>query len=63
VEGYLRANLGVACHGRYVVFQLAEVAVPRPLFAEILRRIERLRPAAAVLSMRIESDERRQPDR
>jgi hypothetical protein len=31
-------------HGRFVVFQLAEVAVPRALFAEILRRIERLRP-------------------
>jgi hypothetical protein len=31
-------------HGRYVVFQLAEVAVPRTLFAEILRRIDRLRP-------------------
>jgi hypothetical protein len=31
-------------HGRYVVFQLAEVAVPRALFAEILRRIDRLRP-------------------
>jgi hypothetical protein len=31
-------------HGGYVVFQLAEVAVPRALFAEILRRIERLRP-------------------
>jgi hypothetical protein len=31
-------------HGRYVVFQLAEVAVPRALVAEILRRIERLRP-------------------
>jgi hypothetical protein len=31
-------------HGRYVVFQLAEVAVPRALLAEILRRIERLRP-------------------
>ena len=31
-------------HGRYVVFQLAEVAVPRMLFAAILRRIERLRP-------------------
>jgi hypothetical protein len=30
-------------HGRYVVFQLAEVAVPRTLFAEILRRIDRLR--------------------
>src|SRR4051812_31681288 len=27
----------------YVVFQLAEVAVPRSLFAEILRRIGRLR--------------------
>jgi hypothetical protein len=30
-------------HGRYVVFQLAEVAVPRALFAAILRRIDRLR--------------------
>jgi hypothetical protein len=27
-------------HGRYVVFQLTEVAVPRALFADILRRIE-----------------------
>ena len=36
-------------HGRYVVFQLAEVAVPRALFAAILRRIDRLRgpPVAA----------------
>jgi hypothetical protein len=33
----------VVRHGRYVVFQLAEVAVPRALFAEILRRIDRLR--------------------
>jgi len=31
-------------HGRYAIFRLAEVAVPRALFAEILRRIERLRP-------------------
>jgi len=30
-------------HGRYVVFQLAEVAVPRALFAEILRHRD-LRP-------------------
>jgi hypothetical protein len=30
-------------HGRYVVFQLAEVAVPRALFASILRRIDDLR--------------------
>jgi hypothetical protein len=31
-------------HGRYVVFQLAEVAVPRALLADILHRIDRLRP-------------------
>jgi hypothetical protein len=31
-------------HGRYVVFQLAEVAVLRSLFADILRRIDDLRP-------------------
>jgi hypothetical protein len=32
-----------------MVFQLAEVAMPRPLFAVILRRIDRLRgpPAPA----------------
>jgi hypothetical protein len=33
-----------SCYGRYVVFQLAEVAVPRALFAHILHRIDRLRP-------------------
>lgn len=32
-------------HARYIVFQLAEVAVPRDLFAAILERINRLRPA------------------
>ncbi len=30
-------------HSRYVIFQLAEVAVPRVLFAAILRRFDRLR--------------------
>jgi hypothetical protein len=36
-------------HGRYLVFQPAEVAVRRALFAEILRRIDRARgpPVAA----------------
>jgi hypothetical protein len=34
-------------HGRYVTFQMAEVAIPRDLFADILRRIERLRPKPA----------------
>jgi hypothetical protein len=33
-------------HGRNVVFQLAELAVPRALFAAILRRIDRRRGAA-----------------
>jgi hypothetical protein len=31
-------------HGRYVVFQLAEVAVTRALFGDVLRRIDLLRP-------------------
>jgi hypothetical protein len=31
-------------HGRYLVFQFPEVAVPQALFAEILRGINRLRP-------------------
>ncbi len=39
----------VARHGRYVTFQLAEVAVPRGLFEIILRLIDdlRRRPAPA----------------
>ena len=34
----------VVRHARYVVFQMAEVAIPRRLFATILRRIGRLCP-------------------
>ena len=34
-----------ARHGRYITFQMAEVAIPRPLFAEILHLIDGLRPA------------------
>jgi hypothetical protein len=34
----------VVSHSRYVTFQLAEVAVPRQMFAEILSLIARLRP-------------------
>ncbi len=36
-----------AVYPRYVIFQMAEVAVPRDLFADILRRIDRLRPNVA----------------
>ena len=31
----------VVTHARYVIFQMAEVAVPRELFAAILDRIQR----------------------
>ena len=33
----------VISHSRYVIFQMAEVAIPRTLFQEILDRIRRLR--------------------
>ena len=37
----------VVQHGRYVTFQLAEIAIPRRLFADILRLIDGLRPQPA----------------
>jgi hypothetical protein len=42
----LQGSLGFAAlsHGRYVAFQLAEVAIPRQMFREILRLIEELGP-------------------
>ena len=42
-EGLIKIGARIVRHGRYVVFQLAEAAVPRALFAAILRRIDRLR--------------------
>jgi Transposase DDE domain group 1 len=39
----IKIGARIVRHGRYLVFQLAEVAVPRMLFAAILRRIDRLR--------------------
>ena len=33
----------VVSHGRYIAFQMAEVAIPRDLFADILRLIAELR--------------------
>ncbi len=41
----IKIGVKVVRHGRYVAFQLAEVAISRALFAEILRLIDRLRPA------------------
>ncbi len=37
----------VVRHARYAVFQMAEVAVPKELFEEILRLIDGLRPRPA----------------
>ncbi len=44
-EKLVKIGAKVVAHGRYVTFQLAEVAIPRPPFAEILCRIDGLRPA------------------
>ncbi len=41
----IKVGAKVVRHGRYVTFQMAEVAIPRTLFVEILRLIDGLRPA------------------
>ena len=44
----IKIGAKVITHARYVIFQMAEVAVPRWLFRTILERIRRLRPPEAV---------------
>ena len=44
-EKLIKIGAKVVSHAKYVIFQLAEVAVPRKLFAAILTRIGRLRRA------------------
>jgi hypothetical protein len=46
-EKLLKLGAKVVRHPKYVVFQLAEVAAPRKLFARILGRIAHLPPACA----------------
>jgi hypothetical protein len=46
-EKLIKIGAKVVSHGRYVTFQLAEVAVPRQMFAEILSLIARLRAPPA----------------
>ena len=45
VAGTVRTDsFGVInCHGRYAIFQMAEVAIPRRVFAAILTMINALR--------------------
>jgi hypothetical protein len=52
-EKLIKIGAKVVTHARYVIFQMAEVAIPRRLFAAILERIRRLallRPRAPVPS-------------
>jgi hypothetical protein len=44
-EKLIKIGVKVVSHSKYVLFQLAEVAVPQKLFAAILTRIGRLRLA------------------
>ena len=43
-EKLIKIGAKVVSHGRYVAFQMAEVAIPRHMFQEILRLIAELRP-------------------
>ena len=43
-EKLIKIGAKVVSHGRYVAFQMAEVAIPRQMFEEILRLIAELRP-------------------
>jgi hypothetical protein len=48
-EKLVKIGAKVVSHSRYVAFQMAEVAIPRNLFAEILRMIAELRPPPDVV--------------
>ena len=51
-EKLVKIGAKVVTHARYVIFQMAEVAIPRRLFGAILERIQRLqrREVGVVLS-------------
>ena len=46
-EKLIKIGAKVVSHGRYVTFQMAEVAVPRQMFADILSLIAQLRAPPA----------------
>ena len=46
-EKLIKIGAKVVSHGRYVAFQMAEVTIPRNVFADILRLIAELRPPPA----------------
>ena len=49
-EKLIKIGAKVVSHGRYGAFQMAEVAIPKTLFADILRMIAELRPPNPALA-------------
>ena len=47
-EKLIKIGAKVASHGRYVAFQMTEVAILRNLFVDILRLIAELRPPPVI---------------
>ncbi len=47
-EKLIKIGAKIVRHGRYVTFQMADVAVPCDLFQEILRRIDGFRRSPTV---------------
>ena len=43
-DNLIKIGAKVVNHGRYIIFQMAEVAIARQMFQEILRLIAELRP-------------------
>ena len=43
-EKLIKIGAKIVRHGRYIAFQMADVAISRHLFADILRLIAELRP-------------------
>jgi len=47
-EKLIKIGAKVVSHGRYVIFQMAEVAIARQMFQEILRLIAELRSMSCI---------------
>jgi hypothetical protein len=51
-EKLIKTGVKIVSHGRYVAFQMAEVAIPRTLFADVLRLIAELGPPPVTSTVR-----------
>lgn len=58
-EKFIKIGAKVVRHSRYVIFQMAEVAVPRKLFREILDRIRRFESQSRICGGRMTIDRAR----